>query len=346
MNAKRLLALFLCLLLLPAFLGGCGAAEQDDAEPLPAEYPVTAFGTAVLSRPGRVVSLSPALTEKLYDLGLQDRLVGISDYCDYPQEIADLPACGIAQAPKLNTIIALNAHIVLTETALSEDALITLQQKQIDVLVVPRAQTVDQLLANYLGLYRVFEGDLSGAETGAQFTAKLSYALEQLQAACLQASSSDPVLYLRMMDFTVATGDTLESELLQLLGVQNIAAPYTDWIYPSTTAEGDGRNDFESLAHYFMDDKYVTIRHLEQSAFYKGLQATLKDYYLYIDMDLFERQSLRMFPELWRMAAYLYPDAAIPSWEAAFTAPPVPAEPAQQDNAPVENNEADLEADA
>jgi ABC-type Fe3+-hydroxamate transport system, periplasmic component len=345
MNAKRLLALSLCMLLLVAFLGGCGTAESDDSDPIPAEYPLAAFGTTVLSRPGRVVSLSPALTEKLYDLNLQDRLVGVSDYCDYPAEIADLSRCGIAQAPKLNTIIELNAHIVLTETALSEDALITLQQKQIDVLVVPRAQTLEQLLANYHDLSRVFDGDLSGAELGTAFTAKIRYALEQLQTAARPANIGASVLYLRMMDFTVATGDTLENDLLELLGVDNIAAQYTDWLYPSSTAEGDGRKDFEALAHYFMDEKYVNIHHLEQSAFYKGLQATLKDYYLYIDMDLFERQSLRMFPELWRMAAYLYPDAAIPSWEAAFTAPPVPAEPAEQET-PTENNETDLEADA
>ena len=34
----------------------------------------------------RVVSLAPSITETLYALGVQDRLVGDSDYCDYPPE--------------------------------------------------------------------------------------------------------------------------------------------------------------------------------------------------------------------------------------------------------------------
>ena len=34
----------------------------------------------------RIVSLAPSLTETIYALGLQDRLVGDTDYCDYPAD--------------------------------------------------------------------------------------------------------------------------------------------------------------------------------------------------------------------------------------------------------------------
>jgi iron complex transport system substrate-binding protein len=36
--------------------------------------------------PTRIVSLAPSLTETLYALGVQDRLVGDTDYCDYPPD--------------------------------------------------------------------------------------------------------------------------------------------------------------------------------------------------------------------------------------------------------------------
>ncbi len=45
-----------------------------------------------MSNPERIVSLLPASTEILCALGLRDRLVGVSHECDYPTDVADLPA--------------------------------------------------------------------------------------------------------------------------------------------------------------------------------------------------------------------------------------------------------------
>jgi len=37
--------------------------------------------------PRRLVSIAPSVTETLYALGLADRLVGDTDYCDYPRRL-------------------------------------------------------------------------------------------------------------------------------------------------------------------------------------------------------------------------------------------------------------------
>jgi iron complex transport system substrate-binding protein len=34
--------------------------------------------------PARIVSLAPSVTETLFALGAGDRVVAVSDYCDYP----------------------------------------------------------------------------------------------------------------------------------------------------------------------------------------------------------------------------------------------------------------------
>lgn len=39
----------------------------------------------------RIVSLLPSATEMIYELGLQDRLVGVSHECDYPEEVRGKP---------------------------------------------------------------------------------------------------------------------------------------------------------------------------------------------------------------------------------------------------------------
>ena len=46
----------------------------------------------------RIVSLLPSATEIVCALGLEDRLVGISHSCDYPESIADRPRLSRSRA--------------------------------------------------------------------------------------------------------------------------------------------------------------------------------------------------------------------------------------------------------
>ena len=64
--------------------------------------------------PQRVVSLVPSLTESLFDLGLGEKVVGITDYCIHPAEIlADMPRVGGTKNPRLEEILALEPDLVL-----------------------------------------------------------------------------------------------------------------------------------------------------------------------------------------------------------------------------------------
>ncbi len=64
--------------------------------------------------PKRVVSLVPSMTESLFDLGLGDSLVGITDYCVHPaQKVAGLPRVGGTKNPRLEEIRALDPDLVI-----------------------------------------------------------------------------------------------------------------------------------------------------------------------------------------------------------------------------------------
>jgi iron complex transport system substrate-binding protein len=319
MRCKRTLIFFLLLLLLVP-LGGCAveeeaassSSEEVSEEVELTEYPTVVQGVTIRSRPSRVVSLSPALTEKLYDIGLEEALVGVSDYCDYPIEAAGLPKCGTALLPNLERIADLNPHVILAQTELAEEDLIALQQMDADVVIIPPAADVAAFKDSYRSLARLLEGEYAGAVRGDKFAKNLQDRLDAMAEYLIpyaEANGVKKALYLRLLDFNVATGDTLESELLGIIGLENIAADQTGWLYPEELANGEGRAAFESAEVFFMDENFVTIKMLEQSPYYKGLQATLKDWYLYIDALVFERQSLRMLDILAEMAAYAYPEA-------------------------------------
>jgi ABC-type Fe3+-hydroxamate transport system substrate-binding protein len=64
--------------------------------------------------PQRVVSLVPSLTESLFDLGLGQALVGVTDYCVHPAEaVAGLPRLGGPKNPRVDEILALKPDLVL-----------------------------------------------------------------------------------------------------------------------------------------------------------------------------------------------------------------------------------------
>jgi ABC-type Fe3+-hydroxamate transport system substrate-binding protein len=67
----------------------------------------------------RVVSLSPAITETLFAIGAGSQLVGVSDYCNFPDAAKALPRTGTALTPGYEAIVRLAPTLILCEAAAS-----------------------------------------------------------------------------------------------------------------------------------------------------------------------------------------------------------------------------------
>jgi ABC-type Fe3+-hydroxamate transport system substrate-binding protein len=67
----------------------------------------------------RVVSLSPAITETLFAIDAGSQLVGVSDYCDFPEAAKKLPRTGTALTPGYEAIVRLAPTLILCEAAAS-----------------------------------------------------------------------------------------------------------------------------------------------------------------------------------------------------------------------------------
>jgi iron complex transport system substrate-binding protein len=100
---------------LRAFLIALGAIALAWPATLGARVVVDETGRRVNvpDHPQRLVSLAPSITETLYALGLGDRLVGDTDYCDYPPEAKLKPHVGNLLNPSLEKIVSLKPDLVL-----------------------------------------------------------------------------------------------------------------------------------------------------------------------------------------------------------------------------------------
>ncbi len=80
--------------------------------------------------PKRIVSHVPSITETLFALGLDDRIVGVSDYCNYPEEALSKPSIGGYFTPSIEAIVDLDPDVVFTDGHVAEIA-------QLDAVGIP-----------------------------------------------------------------------------------------------------------------------------------------------------------------------------------------------------------------
>ncbi|HYA88253.1 MAG TPA: helical backbone metal receptor, partial [Nitrospirota bacterium] len=76
----------------------------------------TCFAAEYASPPKRIVSLAPSMTEILFALGLGDNIVGVTTFCDYPEEAKKKPKIGGMSNPLLEAVLSLKPDVVVMTT--------------------------------------------------------------------------------------------------------------------------------------------------------------------------------------------------------------------------------------
>lgn len=71
-------------------------------------------GATAPSKAGRIVSMAPNLTEILFALGLDERIVGVTNDSDWPPEAATKPNIGTFWQPNIEAVVALRPELVVT----------------------------------------------------------------------------------------------------------------------------------------------------------------------------------------------------------------------------------------
>lgn len=115
-TTKRCAALLALMLIAVAACGdGSGSGGGGDAGSSQPEKRAasSASPSSVEQAPQRIISLSPSATEILHGVGAFGRVVAVSNYCEYPPEVAGLPRVGGWNNPHLEQIAALKPDLVV-----------------------------------------------------------------------------------------------------------------------------------------------------------------------------------------------------------------------------------------
>jgi cobalamin transport system substrate-binding protein len=170
--------------------------------------------------PRRIVSLVPSATELIYALGGEDRLVGRTDFCDYPPAVKDKPSVGGMVAPNLEIVAALKPDLVIATTSGNRlETFTRLEQVGIPVYAVHANRIAEMLdVARRLA-------ELTGRQAA---LARLVSGLESRLFAVTNAVRPYPrprVLYVLWPEpLLVPASGALLTELISLAGGDSITA--------------------------------------------------------------------------------------------------------------------------
>lgn len=171
-------------------------------------------------RPARVVSLAPSMTEMMFALGAQDRLVGVSDFCDYPPEATRKPRVGGIYTPSIEAIVALRPDVVLatSEGNRLEDV------RNLDTLRVPVYVVRPVDFASVLeSITRI--GAVLDDEAGARRLVDGLRARAEEIARAVAGAPRPRVLYVLWGNPLISSGrDTLITDLIGRAGGESVTA--------------------------------------------------------------------------------------------------------------------------
>jgi len=189
-----------------------------------ASYPLTITDVrgkqlVIKSRPQRIISLLPSITEILCSLGLEKQLAGRTAYCDYPPSIKSKPAVGDLFLD-YEKIIALNPDLIVAEESLRRADIPRLEKLGYPVLAVS-----SQDLAGLQQTVRLIAQAADRQKTAELLLGNLNLELEKIA----KKTNSRPLSHrprvlveIQLNPLISAGSGTYIDELLSLAGGRNM----------------------------------------------------------------------------------------------------------------------------
>lgn len=251
----------------------------------------------------RIVSLSPSSTETIYALGLQDRLVGDTDYCDYPPDAQKKTKVGGATNPSLEVIASLHPDLVLVTKLNRLETTQSLAE-----LGIPSYATDPHTVADILASVKTLADVLGVPEAGASVAGDMQLRLDDLQHR-LGDLPPKRVLFVVWTQPLISTGQhTFLADALRRAGAVSIVNSSRDWPQVNLEEVAKLQPDFLVFAE---SQPGNAAREMEKLATLPGWKIVhaVRDRRYAVISDAVNRPAPRIVSALEELARQLHPEA-------------------------------------
>lgn len=187
------------------------------------------LGSRIQDFPQRIVSLSPAITEELYLLGVEDRIVGTTVYCDRPSGAKEKEKVGTVINVDLEKIVILRPDLILATSLTNPGQMEKLKSLGIRVISFPlyKNKNFSQICKQFMEVGRIVGRDEAAKEIVRQMKGKIDSISKKVKGL------SKPKVFVQIGArplFTI-TKDSFIQDLIILAGGINITRQAKSGLY-------------------------------------------------------------------------------------------------------------------
>jgi iron complex transport system substrate-binding protein len=188
------------------------------------------------TNPERIVSTSPSITEALFALGLGPHVVGVSNYCEYPPQVKELPKVGTFLKPDAELIARLKPDLVILHK-LPNNVADRLEALHIKYAVVDRGGLTDA----FTEVQQI--GTAAGVPTqAAALVAKIRARLDEIRSQASKLNKPTVVFVIgrepgTLSGLILVGHDLLLNDLIEVAGGRNLIAEDSSQPYPHVSLE-------------------------------------------------------------------------------------------------------------
>jgi iron complex transport system substrate-binding protein len=262
----------------------------------------------VPENPTRVIALAPSITEIIYDLGQEERLVGVTQYSTYPPEAESLPRVGSYVRLDIEKIVALKPDLcIATKDGNPKHIVDKIVSLGIPVYVI-NPRNLQQIMDTITRL-----GSLLRAEQAAkELVSDMEKRIGRVQARVKKGDHRPRVFFQIDAEPLFSAGtDTFIHELIELAGGINTTAGEVS--YPRYSWEDIIVLQPEIVMISSMAGGLAPEYLLNSWKKWNLLSAVKNDKVFVVDAELFDRPTPRLIDGLEVIAAIIHPELFIKS---------------------------------
>lgn len=303
------ITVFIILVMLVT-LAACNKQETAGQSNIPGpsaetEYPLTIKDfldreITLKKEPLRIVSLAPSTTEILFELGLDEKIVGVTDYDNYPEKAKTKPKVGGFKGPNLEAVVAQNPDLVFASRLSGNEQMETIEKLGIPVVML-EAGEISRIKDTIKLVSRITNTPVRGEQIITDLNNKLTELSDKLKG--LPRTS---VYYIVDLNNNITAGrGTFIHELINMAGGSNSADDVEGW----------SKYSLEMLVEK-NPEVIITSTHtgkVEDLRMKAGFQdlAAVKNNKVYVieDSNIISRPSHRIVQGLEELIRFLHPEA-------------------------------------
>ena len=253
----------------------------------------------------RIISLTPSMTEILFALGFGERVVAVTDSCDYPEEVKDTPNVACWFDPDVEKMAALKPDLVLGLETAHLQLKSELESKGIRVVLV-NPVTVEGAIADIDRIGKILDAHEAAERLVSRLRARLSAIDDRIgKIAGEKRPTACRILDMDEGRFHVAGPLSFQYDIISRAGGRNVSGSIKE-AYPKITLTQLQEWDPEVIFNCGYDFK--AIADIVDKSVWQSLQAALSGNVFTFDCALTCRTGPRIVDMVELLFKTLYPD--------------------------------------